>query len=51
MRTHEAKVTIEDVQPPSAAIIGDTPLAKGAWVSGTQPLNYDANDNVGVRQR
>ncbi len=49
LRTHEAKVTIEDVQPPSAAIIGDTPLAKGAWVSGTQPLNYDANDNAGVQ--
>src|SRR5207245_1923638 len=27
----------------------DTPLANGAWVSGDQPLNYDAEDNVGVR--
>ena len=23
--------------------------ARGEWVSGTQPLNYDASDNVGVR--
>ena len=34
---------------PAAAIVPDTPLARGAWVSGTQPLNYDATDNVGVR--
>ena len=27
----------------------DTPLARGEWVSGSQPLNYDAADNVGVR--
>ena len=31
---------------PTAAIIPDTPLARGAWVGGEQPLNYDANDNV-----
>ena len=35
--------------PPTAAILGDTPLARGEWVRGTQPLNYDASDNVGVR--
>ena len=30
-------------------ILADTPLARGEWVRGTQPLNYDASDNVGVR--
>ena len=32
-------------------ILQDTPLATGAWVRGTQPLNYTASDNVGVRAR
>ena len=47
--TDEAEVGIADVLPPSVSILGDTPLARGEWVSGTQPLNYDASDNVGVR--
>ncbi|MBJ7329182.1 MAG: hypothetical protein JHC95_04740 [Solirubrobacteraceae bacterium] len=38
-----------DEQPPSAVIAGDTPLATGAWVNETQPLNYVAEDNVGIR--
>jgi len=49
IRTYQAEVGIADVQAPTATIAGDTPLATGAWVSGTQPLNYDAEDNVGVR--
>jgi hypothetical protein len=49
IRTFQAKVGIVDDQPPAVAIAPDTPLATGAWVSGTQPLNYDAADNVGVR--
>ena len=49
IRTYQAAVSIVDEQVPSATIAGDTPLATGAWVSGTQPLNYDAEDNVGVR--
>src|SRR3954452_19577742 len=49
LRTYEAEVRIADVVAPAAAIIGDTPLARGEWVRGTQPLNYDASDNVGVR--
>jgi hypothetical protein len=49
LRTYEAEVWIADVLAPSANIIGDTPLGRGEWVSGTQPLNYDASDNVGVR--
>jgi hypothetical protein len=50
VRTFEAEVGIADVSPPVAAIIGDTPLARGEWVRGKQPLNYDASDNVGVRR-
>lgn len=49
IRTYQAAVGIEDDQAPTATIAGDTPLATGAWVSGTQPLNYDAQDNVGVK--
>lgn len=49
IRTYQAEVGIADEQPPAAAISADTPLAGGDWVSGTQPLNYDASDNVGVR--
>ncbi len=47
--TDEAEVGIADVSLPTVAILGDTPLARGDWVSGTQPLHYDASDNVGVR--
>jgi hypothetical protein len=49
IRTYQAAVGVEDDQAPTATIASDTPLATGAWVSGTQPLNYDAEDNVGVR--
>jgi hypothetical protein len=49
IRTYQAGVGIADSQAPSARIIPDTPLGLGAWVSGTQPLNYDASDPVGVR--
>jgi hypothetical protein len=49
IRTYQAQVAIEDDQAPTATIAADTPLANGAWVGGTQPLNYDAQDNVGVR--
>jgi hypothetical protein len=50
VQTREAEVGIVDVSPPSATIGPDTPLARGEWVSGSQPLNYDASDNVGVRR-
>ena len=49
LRTYEAEVRIADVLAPSATILADTPLGRGEWVGGTQPLNYDASDNVGVR--
>jgi hypothetical protein len=47
--TEEAEVTVVDVSAPTATVLGDTPLARGEWVRGIQPLNYDAGDNVGVR--
>jgi hypothetical protein len=49
LRTYEAELKIADVTAPTAAIIADTPLARGEWVSGIQPLNYTVADNVGVR--
>lgn len=49
VRTSLAGVGIADNQAPTATIIPDTPLAVGSWVSGNQPLDYDAQDNVGVR--
>jgi hypothetical protein len=49
LQTIHAEIGITDVVAPNVAILGDTPLARGEWVSGTQPLNYDANDNIGVR--
>jgi hypothetical protein len=49
LRTYKAEVGILDAGPPSVAITANTPLARGTWVGGLQPLNYDASDNVGVR--
>src|SRR5215211_6438819 len=49
IRTYQAEAGVLDEQLPAAAISGDTPLATGAWVAGSQPLNYVAEDNVGVR--
>lgn len=50
IRTYQAELGIADDQPPAASIAADTPLATGAWVGGSQPLNYAAEDNVGIRQ-
>lgn len=50
LRTLAAEVEFVDYQPPIAEISMDTPLANGTWVSGDQPLNYAAHDNVGVRE-
>ncbi|MDQ6750688.1 MAG: hypothetical protein M3Z33_08055, partial [Actinomycetota bacterium] len=49
VRTQIATATVVDDTPPTVAISPDTPLAQGAWVGGSQTLNYDASDNVGVR--
>lgn len=49
IRTYKAVVEIADDQAPTATIAGDTPLVAGGWVNGSQLLNYDAQDNVGVK--
>lgn len=49
IRSYKAEVRIIDDTLPGAGIFGDTPLARGEWVRGRVPLNYDASDNVGVR--
>lgn len=49
IQTYKAAVTITDTSPPAVNVTSDTPLTQGAWVNGTQLLNYDASDNVGVR--
>jgi hypothetical protein len=49
IRTRSATVQLVDDLAPTVEILQDTPLASGAWVSGTQPLNYTASDNVGVQ--
>ena len=48
--TYRAYVTVKDETPPRGHILADTPLARGEWVNGRQPLNYEASDNVGVRK-
>jgi hypothetical protein len=50
VRTMVANLTVEDVEAPKVSIVPDTPLARGEWVRGEQPLNYDASDNVGVQR-
>jgi hypothetical protein len=49
IRTRHATVELVDDVPPAVGILQDAPLATGAWVSGMQPLNYTAADNVGVQ--
>jgi hypothetical protein len=50
INTTHAEFTLQDLAPPSASILPDTPLARGEWVGGVQPLTYDASDNVGVQK-
>jgi hypothetical protein len=49
IRTYKATVSIVDSLAPAAQVSPDLPLGRGDWVGGTQPLDYDATDNVGVR--
>lgn len=49
LRTYKAVIGVADQQPPTATVLADTPIATGAWVNGLQPLNYSAEDNVGIR--
>jgi len=47
--TYRAYVTVNDSTLPQARILPETPLARGEWVNGEQPLAYEASDNVGVQ--
>ena len=49
IRTFKAQATVVDVAAPLVAIARDTPFTQGAWVRGTQQVNYSTLDNVGVR--
>jgi 5-hydroxyisourate hydrolase-like protein (transthyretin family) len=49
LQTIAAEATVVDTSPPSAAIIPDSPLARGEWVSGRQAVGYEVSDNVGVK--
>jgi hypothetical protein len=49
IRTYKAQVRVVDGVAPAAAIVPDSALGSGAWVSGSQSLHYTATDNVGVR--
>jgi hypothetical protein len=49
IRTEVANVTVTDEAPPATSIVFDTPLARGEWVRGDQPLHYETSDNVGVQ--
>ena len=49
LQTFTAEATVSDSIGPSVSILADGPLARGEWVSGTQSLGYEANDNVGVK--
>ncbi len=49
MQTFTAEATVVDTSAPSVTITADGPLARGEWVSGTQAVDYEASDNVGVK--
>ena len=49
IRTFKARATVVDTSPPGVSITQDNPFTRGAWVHGTQQVNYAALDNVGVR--
>lgn len=50
MQTFTAEATVIDTSGPSVTIVPDTPLARGEWVSGMQAVDYEASDNVGVKE-
>jgi hypothetical protein len=49
IRTFRARAVVVDTSPPGVSIVRNTPFTQGAWVHGTQQVNYVALDNVGVR--
>ncbi len=50
MQTFTAEARVVDNSGPVVSIVPDTPLARGEWVSGIQAVDYEASDNVGVKQ-
>jgi len=50
VQTYTAEATVVDESPPSVSITPDGPLARGEWVGGTQPLDFEASDNVGISE-
>ena len=48
VRTYQVWVDLVDYIPPVVQILQDTPLATGAWVSDTQPLNYTGHPALAV---
>ena len=50
MQTFTAEATVVDMSGPLVSIVPDTPLTQGAWVNGMQTIDYEASDNVGVKQ-
>jgi hypothetical protein len=49
IQTFTAEATVVDSSSPSVTIAPNTPLARGEWVRGTQAVDYEASDNVGVK--
>jgi hypothetical protein len=49
IRTLRAEAVVTDLAPPSVGILQDNPFTRGEWVNGGQTVNYDANDNTGVK--
>lgn len=50
IQTFTAEATVVDDSGPSVSITSDGPLARGEWVRGSQALDFDASDNVGVKE-
>jgi hypothetical protein len=49
IQTFWAEATVADGSAPAIAIARDNPFTQGAWVNGTQSVNYTASDNIGVK--
>jgi 5-hydroxyisourate hydrolase-like protein (transthyretin family) len=49
LQTFSSEATVVDNAGPSISIAPSGPLARGEWVSGTQPIGYETSDNVGVK--
>lgn len=49
IRTFAAEATVVDGIAPSVGVIAQSALARGEWVAGKQSLEYDASDNVGIK--